>query len=168
MQGRIAYDICISDRPNVKTILESTKLFDCSEIDMALAILDETIEKGIADSGNYWLKYLDDDRIAGFAIFGQDKATTHSWKLHLIAVHENMRNRHIGTTLLKEAEKIIADKNGKYLWAETFGKIQFEPTRHFFLNNEFEVGGLLKEYYDNNNDKIIYRKTIIKADKGIL
>ena len=162
----LSYDIGIGDRIAVKSILESSGYFYDFEIDIALSLLDESVEKGQKESGYYWIKIVENDKIVGFATFGPNPCTSHSWDLYWIAVHEKMRNKHFGGLLLNAVEKSIAEKKGKIIWIETAGRPLYEPTRHFYLKNGYELSATLKEYYGEGDDKLVYRKEISPIFSG--
>lgn len=156
----ISYEISIGDRIAFKTILESSGFFYDFEVDIALSLLDEAIEAGQEESGYYWIKLVNDEKVIGFAVFGPNPCSTTSWDLYWLAVHEKERNKHLGVMLLKEVEKCVKDMEGKILWIETAGRPLYEPTRHFYLKNEYELSATLKEYYGPGDDKLVFRKII--------
>jgi len=159
--GEISYNINIGDRIAFKTILESSSFFYDFEVELALSLLDEAVEKGQEESGYFWIKLIDDEKVVGFANFGPNPCSTHSWELYWLAVHEKVRNKHYGKQLLAEVEKIVADKGGKFLWIETAGRSLYEPTRHFYLNNGYDLVVTLEEFYGPGDAKLIFRKELV-------
>ena len=109
------------DRKSIEEILRSTGFFYEFEIKTALEIADETIEKGSDKSGYYWLKVTDEDGVIAFANYGKNAFSTHSWDLYWIAVHQNSRNKKLGTVMLKAIEDDVRDRGGRILWIETSG-----------------------------------------------
>ena len=156
----LSYNIGIGDRIAIKSILESSGYFYDYEVNIALSLFDESIEKGQQESGYYWIKVIDEDKTVGFTAFGPNPCTTHSWDLYWIAILEKMRNRHFGGLLLSAVEESVAEKKGKILWIETAGRPLYEPTRYFYLKNGYELSATLKEYYGENDDKLVFRKEI--------
>jgi ribosomal protein S18 acetylase RimI-like enzyme len=156
----LSNNISASDRTAFSSILESSGYFYDFEVDVALSLLDESIAKGQKESGYYWIKIIDNDKIAGFAVFGPNPCTTHSWDLYWIAIHEQMRNKHLGAFLLKAVEESIEDKMGRIIWIETSGRPLYEPTQHFYIKNGYELHASLKNYYGVDDDKLVFRKEI--------
>lgn len=158
----LSHNINIGDRIAVKTILESSGFFYDFEVDIALSLLDEAVEKGQKESGYYWIKLLEGEKIMGFAVYGPNPCTINSWDLYWLAIHERERNRHLGSLLLKEVEKNVARMDGRLLWIETAGRPLYEPTRRFYLKNDYELSATLKEYYGPGDDKLVFRKEMKK------
>ncbi len=156
----LSYNIDKEDRADIKSILESSGYFYDFEIDIALSILDESIDKGQIDSGYYCIKIVDGEKNVGFATYGPNPYTTHSWDIYWIAIHEKMRNRHLGAFLLKAVEESIIENRGKIIWIETAGRPLYEPTRQFYVKNGYELSATLKDYYGNSDDKLVFRKEV--------
>ena len=79
--AKILAGINKEERKRVEEILRSTDFFYDFEIDTALEIADETIAKGMENSGYYWLKVIDDDGLVAFANYGKNAFSTHSWEV---------------------------------------------------------------------------------------
>lgn len=154
----ISYDLTPGDRPVLEKILSSSGYFYDFEIEVALSLADETFEKGQEGSGYYWIKLIDDGKVIGFANFGQNPSSVHSWDLYWIAIQEEYRKKHYGSVILKEAEERIRSLGGKIVWIETSGRPLYEPTRYFYLKNGYEIEATLRDFYGPGDDKIVYRK----------
>jgi GNAT superfamily N-acetyltransferase len=96
-----------NDRSSIEAILRSTGFFYEFEIETALEIADDTLDKGIEKSTYSWMKVSDDDGLVAFANYGKNSFSTHSWDLYWIAVHHNSRNKKLGSVLLKAIEDDI-------------------------------------------------------------
>lgn len=153
-------EICPGDREVFREILASSGYFYDFEIDVALSLADETLEKGDEGSGYYWVKLVEDGVIAAFANFGPNPSSVHSWDLYWIAVHEAFRKKHLGSALLSKAEERIRELGGKIVWIETSGRPLYVPTRSFYIRNGYTLEATLPEFYGPGDDKIIYRKVL--------
>jgi len=149
-----------SDRKIIEDILRSTGFFYEFEIQTALEITDETLEKGTGISGYYWVKIVDQDGLIGFANFGKNAFSTHSWDLYWIAVHQNSRNKKLGSVLLKAVEDEVKRMGGKILWIETSGRPLYASTESFYVKNGYMLQASLKEFYGPGDPKQIYSKTL--------
>lgn len=156
----ISFEITRADRAALEKILSSSGYFYDFEIEVALSLADETFEKGQEKSGYYWVRLLDNGEIIGFACFGPNPSSVHSWDLYWIAIHEEHRKKHYGSLILKNAEERISSLEGKIVWIETSGRPLYEPTRHFYLKNGYELEATLREFYGPGDDKLIYRKVL--------
>ncbi len=156
----ISCQLAAGDRPELERILQSTGFFYDFEIEVALSLADETVAAGEEKSGYYWIRLMIDDRLAGFACLGPNPSSVHSWDLYWIAVSNEYRNRHFGSLLLVRAEERAAALGARILWIETSGRPLYEPTRHFYTRNGYELEATLREFYGPGDPKLIYRKLL--------
>jgi GNAT superfamily N-acetyltransferase len=156
----ISFEVSKADRAAFSEILASSGYFYDFEIDVTLSLLDDTCENGEEKSGYYWIRVLESDKVIGFATYGPNPCTSHSWDLYWLAVHEDFRNKHIGSVMLKKVEEQTKIHGGKILWIETAGRPLYEPTRHFYTKNNYELEGSLRDYYGPGDAKLVYRKEL--------
>lgn len=149
-----------ADRPSLERILSSSGYFYDYEVGMALSLADETCDKGEEKAGYYWIRLIEDDEVIGFTCFGPNPSSIHSWDLYWIAVHEEHRKKHYGYVLLKASEERISVLGGGIVWIETSGRPLYEPTRHFYQKNEYELEATLREFYGPGDDKLVYRRKL--------
>jgi len=148
------------DRKNIEEILLSSGFFYEFEIETALEIADETLAKGSEKSGYYWLKATDEDGVIAFANYGKNSFSTHSWDLYWIAVHQDSRNKKLGTVMLKAIEDDVRERGGKILWIETSGRPLYASTEGFYRKNGYELAASLKDFYGPGDPKQIYSKVL--------
>ena len=160
MSITISERILPEDKPQIEKILRSTDFFYEFEIDTALEIVDETISSGSEKSGYYWLTAADDNRIVAFANFGKNDFSVHSWDLFWIAVHNEARNKKLGTLLLKAVEENVIKMGGKILWIETSGRPLYTSTEAFYIRNGYTLAASLKDFYGPGDPKQIYCKVL--------
>jgi len=148
------------DRKNIEEILRSSGFFYEFEIETALEIADETLAKGSEKSGYYWLKATDEDGVIAFANYGKNAFSTHSWDLYWIAVHQNSRNKKLGTVMLKAIEEDVRKMEGRILWIETSGRPLYASTEGFYRKNGYQLAASLKDFYGPGDPKQIYSKVL--------
>jgi GNAT superfamily N-acetyltransferase len=149
-----------SDRNSVEDILRSTGFFYDFEIDIALGLVDDTIEYGAENCGYHWMKINNEHGMIAFANYVRDSFSVHSWDLYWIAVHQNSRHKNIGTMLLKAVEDDIRNSGGKILWLDTSGRPLYEPTEKFYKKNGYTLQASLKDFYAPGDPKQIYSKIL--------
>ena len=66
--------------------------------------------------------------------------------------------RGIGSKLLKYSEEQIQKANGRLYLIETSSLPQYEQTRKFYLKHGYEQHAVLKDYYADGDDMVIFRK----------
>jgi len=148
------------DRKAIEEILRSTDFFYEFEIETALEIADATIAKGEEKSGYIWMKIVDDDGFIAFANYAKNDFSTHSWDLFWIAVHQNSRNKKLGSLLLKAVEDDVRKAGGKILWIETSGRPLYASTEAFYRRNNYTLQASLKDFYAAGDPKQIYARVL--------
>ena len=148
------------DRRSIEEILRSTDFFYEFEIQTALEIADETLAKGNENCGYMWMKVTDNDGLVAFANYGKNAFSTHSWDLYWIAVHQNSRNKKLGTVLLQAIEDDVRKSGGKILWIETSGRPLYASTELFYKNKGYELQASLKDFYGPGDPKQVYSKIL--------
>jgi len=148
------------DRITIEEILRSTDFFYEFEIQTALEIADETLANGSENCGYFWLKATDEDGLVAFANFGKNAFSTHSWDLYWIAVHQDSRNKKLGTVMLKAIEDDVRERGGKILWIETSGRPLYASTEGFYRKNGYELAASLRDFYGPGDPKQIYSKVL--------
>ena len=156
----ISKGISANDRNDIEAILRSTGFFYEFEINVALELADTTTETGEEQSGYFWMKIVDNDGFIAFAMYGKNEFSTHSWELYWIAVHNNSRNKKLGSKLLKAVEDDIKNLGGKILWIETSGRPLYAPTETFYQRSGYTLQASLKDFYATGDPKQIYAKVL--------
>lgn len=147
-----------SDVAIVKTIVESTGFFLPSEVDVAIELVKENLEKGALKSGYNFLFAEQDGNTVGYSCFGPIACTKGSFDLFWIAVNSGARGNGFGSAILKESEITMQSMGCTCVYIETSSKQQYEPTRTFYLKNGYAEAAFLDHFYDTNDGKLIYRK----------
>jgi len=156
----ISKEISASDRKSIEDILFSTGFFYGFEIEIALGLFDDSIIYGTEDCGYHWMKLNDEDGIVAFANYVKNSFSVHSWDLYWIAVHQNSRNKNLGTVLLEAVENDIRNSGGKILWLDTSGRSLYAPTEKFYIKTGYTLQASLKDFYAPGDPKQIYSKIL--------
>jgi len=148
-----------TDEKNVRDIVESTGFFNPEEVEIAVELVTERLQKGTA-SGYHFIFAEITGQTIGYACFGPIPATQSSYDLYWIAVHNDYRGTGIGKQLLTLSEKTIAEMGGKRIYIETSGREQYRPTRAFYLACNYTKAAVLNEFYAPGDAKYIYVKSL--------
>ena len=147
------------DNAVVRAIVASSGYFYDHEIEVAVELVDERLEKGLK-SGYYFLFAEQDGRVVGYCCYGPIPCTTGSFDLYWIAVNNDCRSQGIGKILLKKSEELIAAQGGRSIWVETSGQKKYQSTRDFYIHNNYNVEAALKDFYGPGDDKFIFVKRL--------
>jgi GNAT superfamily N-acetyltransferase len=158
--GEVSKGISLHHRNTIEEILKSSDFFYDFEVQIALEIVDETLSKGIDKSGYLWMKITEGNELVAFANYGKNPFSTHSWDIYWMAVQQNLRNKKLGSLLLKTVEEDIRQSGGKIIRIETSGRSLYSPTENFYKRNGYTLKASLEDFYAPGDPKQIYSKTL--------
>jgi len=148
------------DRDKIKKILISTEMFTDEEINVAIELIDEFIEKG-EKSGYEIYSYVDEsDEVSGYICFGKRPLTLATFDIYWIAVDPSSQRNGIGKSLIEFAEQKIKEKGGKLILVETSSQEKYHGTRSFYRACGYEEISRIKDFYKPGDDLIIFAKYI--------
>ncbi len=148
-----------TDPGSVEGIVNSSGFFRPDEVPVAVELINEGLEKG-KDSG-YEFVFVDvEGRTAAYACFGSIPCTLYSYDLYWIATHEDFRGMGLGKIVLWEVEKAVAALGGKAVYIETSCLPKYEPTRAFYLKNDYIEKARFDDFYNDGDDKVVYVKRL--------
>lgn len=148
-----------SDIEAVRDIVTSSGFFLEHEIPVAVELVQERLDKGL-ESEYYFVFAEIEGKPVAYACFGPIPCTINNFDLYWIAAHNSMRGKGIGSELIKKVEEYVKEMGGRSIYIETSGKAQYVPTRKFYDHNGYIMEATLKNYYDLNDDKVIYSKEL--------
>jgi len=148
-----------ADCQHIREISESSGFFLAAEVDVAVELAEERLQKGEA-SGYYFLFAERAGRVLGYTCFGPIACTLASYDLYWIAVHQDARGQGLGRQLLEQTEAAIAARGGQRIYIETSARPQYEPTRGFYLACGYTQAALLEDFYGPGDGKLVYVKAV--------
>lgn len=148
-----------TDVKAIDSIVRSTGFFPEHEIEIAVELIEERLQKGL-DSG-YLFNFLElNGEVVGYSCFGPIPMTKISYDLYWIAVHNDCRGKGFGKYLLDYTEKYIKNLGGKQIYVETSSKDQYKPTREYYKKMKYKKLVVFEDFYDYNDGKVVYVKKI--------
>ncbi len=151
------------DLPAIRSLLESTAMFNIAEVEIAVEIIFEYLGKGAA-SGYHFIVAEVAGEISGYACFGPIPCTLSSWDLYWIAVHPTLQRSGIGRQLLSAVETSVGEAQGTNLFVDTSGRKAYAPTRLFYERMGYDRAAVLPDFYAPGDPKVIYAKSLIVGD----
>jgi len=148
-----------SDLQSITEILESSGFFYSYEVDVALELLEDRLEKGKNSQYNFLFGEIDGKAVA-FTCFVRIECTVSSYDIYWIATHNDFRGKGIGQNLLQRTENIVHDLGGTRIYIETAGRELYKPTQAFYARCGYIQEAVLKDFYSEGDDKIINVKVI--------
>ncbi len=150
-----------SSREEIRNILISTGSFSMHEIEVAIDLAGENLEKGSSRSGYFFVQARDESgRMAGFTCFGPIPCSLYSYDLYWIAVRGDCQGIGLGRKLYLKTEQQIVNRKGRKIYAETSGREDYHQARRFYQSLGFKKVCRLEDFYAPGDDKIIYEKDL--------
>jgi ribosomal protein S18 acetylase RimI-like enzyme len=147
------------DTPTLLAITEGTGLF--SELDLeALDSVLVAYHDENADLGHRCVTYEQQGQIVAFTYYAPAAMTERTWYLWWIVVSKQIQAKGLGGELLRLVEEGARAANGRLMMVETSGLPSYELTRKFYLKHQYEVAAVLKDYYADEHDMVVYRKRL--------
>jgi len=146
-----------ADTPMILQIAEGTGVFKPHEIVALNEVISDYHAAGHGED-HHAITYEKDGRIIGFAYYAPAAMTDRSWYLYWIAVSKQTQARGVGGYLLRHVEEDIRKRNGRVLFIETSSLPHYELTRKFYLKHGYEVTAVLRDYYHDGDDMVVFRK----------
>lgn len=156
---QIRYNVKPSDLEAVEEIIRSTHFFREDEIEVAVELVQETLEKGKVSGYNFVFLESEGKTIA-YACFGKIPCSLVSFDLYWIATHNDYRGHGLGSIVLTEVEKIIKQQKGLYIYIETSSKELYTSTQKFYEKNKYEIKSIFENFYDLGDGKVVYLKKV--------
>jgi ribosomal protein S18 acetylase RimI-like enzyme len=147
------------DTPSLVTLAEATTVFKPLEIQALREVLDDyhAHEK---EFGHRCVTYEKDGSIDGFAYYAPAAMTDRTWYLYWIAVKKDSHARGIGSEILKYVEGDIRDQKARLFLVETSSLPHYGLTRKFYEKHGYEQTALVKDFYADGDDLVIFRKRL--------
>jgi ribosomal protein S18 acetylase RimI-like enzyme len=98
------------------------------------------------------------DKPAGFAYYAPAAMTDRTWYLYWIAVDKNVHAKGLGGRLLHKAEEDVRAAKGRVFFIETSSLPHYDLTRKFYLKHAYEQAAVLRDYYSDGDDMVVFRK----------
>lgn len=140
----------------LKKILHATNVFRDEEIVVAVELMEATLEH----TDDYVQRTIVDDEnvVQGYYCVGLTPMTQSTFDLYWIAVNPEYHGKGLGRKLLEHGEELIRSMNGTLIVVETSSLPKYEPTRRFYVRNNYLETARIRGYYAPGDDLMIYTK----------
>ena len=148
-----------ADVKRIRSITESTGFFYPEEVDTAVELIEDRLDKG-PRCGYHFLFAEEDGQTVGYTSYGPIACTRTSFDLYWIVVAGSYRGKGLGKQILDASEKAIRGLGGTRVYIETSMRELYEPTRGFYLSRGYSPVAVLDDFYAPGDAKVIYLKVI--------
>lgn len=156
---KLREEVSPQDPASVREIVQSTGFFHAAEIEVAVELVQERLNRGPA-SGYFFIFAELGGRTVGYACYGPIACTVGSFDLYWIAVHRDFQHHGLGRLLMRAAEDRIAQAAGRRIYVETSSREQYGPTRRFYEHFGYIAEATLADFYAPGDGKVIYTKSV--------
>jgi ribosomal protein S18 acetylase RimI-like enzyme len=169
--GKIARTIAMirpstpAETPTLVKIAHETNVFKPHELVALEEVLNDfhTSNKNL---GHHAVTIEHAGQVAGFAYFAPAAMTDRTWYLYWIAVSKQIQARGIGAKLLHHAEEEIKQAKGRLFLIETSSLPHYQLTRKFYVKHGYEQHAVIRDYYADGDDLVIFRKHLGQTAKA--
>jgi len=155
LQKETIRPIHTDDLDRLKEIIDLNELFPSE-------LLDDMIQPYFEESSEdeFWVTYEGNGVPVAIAYYAPERMTSGTYNLYLIAIHPDFQGKGIGWDMLNFVENHLRDRGERILLIETSGLPEFEKTRDFYKKNNYHQEAVVREFYAEGEDKIIFWKSL--------
>ncbi|MGD9129261.1 MAG: GNAT family N-acetyltransferase [Candidatus Woesebacteria bacterium] len=113
------------------------------------------------ENHRYW--YIEDDgRVIAAMGVRENKYGSSGYEMNedYLAVHQDYRRKGLASKLLKEVEKFVKERGGRYIHVLSCDIESYEAARLFYLENDYEQVAKIPDYYVKGEGRIDFFKKI--------
>ncbi len=155
----LRHQILREDTKNIRDLVDATGFFRPDEVEIAVELVEERLEKG-DESGYFFVIASKDDKVIGYGCYGLIPCTLTSYDIYWIAVSPDYQGQGLGKFILSEMERHIIESKGKRAYVETSTQIRYSSTRVFYERCGYRCEVILEDFYEPGDGKAIYSKIL--------
>jgi len=143
-----------ADIPFIGAIAEATNLFPAAMLDKMIGGYLDNSSKDI------WFVHTDEKVVTAFGFCEPERMAEGVWNLLAIGVEPGWQGQGVGAQMMRYIEKTLTELEARILLVEAMGTPELKRTRDFYLKNGYTKEACIREYYEPNADKIVFRKKL--------
>lgn len=143
------------DFPALKIVLDSIELFPSEMLEEMSAPYFNN-----PDSAHIWFTAVADDVPVSVAYCAPETFTEGTFNLYAIGVRHDMQGKGIGAKMMDYLEKALQQKSYRVLIVETSSTAELEPSRAFYEKQGYTKEAVIRDFWTEGDDKVIYWKKL--------
>lgn len=144
-------------RRAIETLVRDTGVFRESEVLVALDVVDSYFTNPGQDYTALGA-FTREGSLLGYVCYGPTPGAEGTFDLYWIAVSPTAQGRGVGTLLLQEVERRLAQQHARLVIIETSGTPPYEPTRGFYRARGYHEVARVPDFYADGDDRVILAK----------
>jgi len=146
------------DAEAVARLVAQTGVFNAEEVIVARSLIEETRAH---DKGEYLFLMADGaGGLDGYVCFGPIPGTERRYELYWIAVDGRAQHRGLGRKLLAACERVIRERDGTHLFAETSTREEYAPAHALYLSSGYRLEATVADYHADGDHMAIFAKRL--------
>lgn len=145
-----------SDLEALNTVIETSGLFPPELLNGMISGFFSNTE-----TQDIWLTKLIHEKPVAIAYCAPERLTEGTYNLYLIAVHRDHQGTGIGGEIMTYIEQLLQSQGQRILLVETSGSPEFELTRRFYDKCNYNREAVIRDFYREGEDKVVFRKKLI-------
>ena len=143
------------DLDDLKAILNTIDLFPAE-------ILEDMISDYFnhPESEDLWFTAVENDRPISIGYCAPEKLTNGTYNLYAIGVRSDIQSKGIGRQMMGYIEDELRNKGKRILIVDTSGSADFERTRQFYEQLNYQKEATIRDFWDEGDDKVVYYKKL--------
>jgi len=146
------------DKEPIRAILMGTDVFRQEEVEIAMELIETVLERPEDGEYDMYTCTTESQEIVGYLCIGPTAITKGTFDLYWIAVKPFVQRHGVGKKLLEFGEDVIRSQGGRLIVAETSSHPKYLKARTFYLHNGYAEVAHVRDYYDIDDDLVIYGK----------
>lgn len=147
-----------SDSSDILALAKATSLFHEEELLELEGMLSQYFNGQLSDD-HQWLVF-ENAGIQAAAYYAAEMMADKVWNLYFIGVSPKLQGQGLGGKLLTFVENTLKEQQERMLIVETSGLENFTLTRKFYLKHGYDEEARIRDYYQQYDDKVIFRKLL--------
>lgn len=156
---RLREQVCAGDLTAIRRLVCATGKFTAEEQDIAVELVQERLDKGLA-SGYEFCFVENDQGVMAYACYGHIAGTISSYDLYWIAVTPVLQGGGLGRAMIDYTEQIIGKIQAARIYVDTSSLPDYAPTRRFYRRCGYTQVASLKHFYAEGVHKVIFVKAL--------
>lgn len=142
---------------DLKKVLDSSELFPSELLD---DMIKDYFENKLSE--DIWFTTIENNKPISIGYCAPERLTKGTYNLYAIAVTKELQGTGVGKAMIQYLENLLEKNGNRILIVETSGTSDFALTREFYVKCNFTEQARIPEFYDKDDDKVVFWKKIQK------
>ena len=142
-----------NDLEGLRNVLDTIELFPAEMLDdMMLDYFDNS------ETEEIWFTSIQHKKPVSIGYCAPEQLTDRTYNLYAIGVQSDLQGNGIGKKMMTFIEEYLKSKGNRVLIVETSSMPEFEQTREFYLKIGYTKEAVIRDFWKEGDDKVIFWK----------